>query len=333
MGLEMATVRNSAENNLLSYNQPTSWIGGRRDKSIPFEIDNQVFRWDVDGTEVCPFWAQPYEPNNFYGSEDCTQIYYNSRWNDLSCRRTLSIICELRTCNPTCDSPLLNGNGQYGGSTYQLYPNQAFGGQSSGSSSSTSSGVMSSVVLTGNEAPVVSNPVSTSPSEYLTASPSTTEADILAGATDLINIRKTQGTHCVTYFQSTVTHKNWQEASDFCISKGLLLASARDHYENNLLATYYGNIWLNGRRKTEDRSQADSEIFIWKAAGYDDNIRCNDYWEMYQPNDALGTESCLKLFYNGEWQDANCASILDSPVICERRYCNPTSTPCDDPDA
>lgn len=49
VGLEMATIRNRAENNLLNKdNYPQSWIGGERDGS--------VFRWYTDGEIVCPYW-------------------------------------------------------------------------------------------------------------------------------------------------------------------------------------------------------------------------------------------------------------------------------------
>jgi hypothetical protein len=321
LGLTMATVRNQAENDLLSDNQPDSWLGGRRDMNVPYDINNQVFRWYTDDVLVCPFWSKPSEPNNFGGEEDCTQIYYSSKWNDLRCSRQLHIVCELRTCSPQCDSPQL-------GQSYQSF-------QTSVSSSSSSVTIQSGQIINVNvatSAPTVAPSVSAEP-WMLPSTPTYIENLILNAIPELVSIKKTVGAHCTTYFETNQNDMTWEEASMFCESRGLQLASARDYYENQLLTQYYGDIWLSGRRLSDDVNDPFHETFSWFESGapsYD--LRCNNYWSDYEPNNYKNTESCIKLFFNGEWNDYDCDKRLNnSPVVCERRQCNPTNTECELP--
>lgn len=141
---------------------------------------------------------------------------------------------------------------------------------------------------------------------------------------------KVAGASCVSYFKTTATGLNWDQAKYFCLSKGLGLATTRDFYENQLLGVNYPNSWLGGRRKSEDKSLPEHSIFVWHTLSGYDEMRCES-WNAFEPNDWSGQESCVTVNNKMKWNDFNCDSKSGAPVICERRYCNPISTPCDDP--
>jgi hypothetical protein len=103
-GLELAQQRNEEELKLLR-GEGTFWMGAVRS-----DADAHQWVWgepdsttDVD----CLFW-QPGEPNNPHG-EKCLHGNWGDGWNDRTCGGGDGVICEKRTCVPSCDHLRVNG--------------------------------------------------------------------------------------------------------------------------------------------------------------------------------------------------------------------------------
>lgn len=263
--LKMATVRNTLENKVLSKGQPDSWLASRR-KGHVLSSDYNVFINVYDGSEVCSFWS-PWEPNNFGGSEECVQIYYGSRWNDLGCQRKLSIVCEDRICVPDCDGPNAPKETEGDSGTDPTIP--------------------------------------PSTSSILVIPPNVVENAITHGNDNIVESMTAHGANCVTYFKTNLK-VTWQEGIDYCESVGLAMAATTNQLELRLLNYFTSNdqTWLRAQRTTVSQHSFEwSETFIFEALPISE--ACS-FWNVNEPNNHGGVESCI-CTYGSKWNDVRCS--------------------------
>lgn len=69
-------------------NSHSFWIG------LNDFLKKSSFRWSDNSAYDFSKW-NPNEPNNSNGKEDCVQISYKYRWNDLPCFAQLQFICKI----------------------------------------------------------------------------------------------------------------------------------------------------------------------------------------------------------------------------------------------
>lgn len=93
-GMRLAIINSRAENDYVQgqinlRGQGASWLGAD-DLS-----EEGTFRWS-DGTKVVDGYQQwqDGEPNDYFGGEDCTEMYDSGTWNDLPCDYGLPSVCE-----------------------------------------------------------------------------------------------------------------------------------------------------------------------------------------------------------------------------------------------
>ena len=99
-GLNLASARTKDENDVLSENAVHAWIDGVRRHTGAVS-----WLWRSDRTPIiCPFWHQPFEPNNLNRNENCIEMSYYGAWKDVNCNTPKRVICEQRRCQKTCQN-------------------------------------------------------------------------------------------------------------------------------------------------------------------------------------------------------------------------------------
>lgn len=124
-GGNLASIQNAAENQLIIDALNTRSLGGIIWIGFNDEAQEGTFVWYDQSPITYTNWA-PGEPNNS-GDEDCTQLYPNGQWNDLSCTSGNSAsVFEISLCpQPTITNADLICNGN----TTNLVANTILGSQ------------------------------------------------------------------------------------------------------------------------------------------------------------------------------------------------------------
>ncbi|CAG2193307.1 CD206 [Mytilus edulis] len=327
---------------LSGSNSHSFWIG------LNDFLKKSSFRWSDNSAYDFSKW-NPNEPNNYNGKEDCVQISYKYRWNDLPCFSQLQFICKiskgtrlkttLKPQKPVTASASLCGSGNwYRFNGYCYMPDPLYGRDSA----KTWYDAQNYCNANGGG---LADIHSKAENDFVFSLVGYWKDDNCNNRFGFVCKKPYHGTGTITpkplvpikgnkcfYVSKGLPLKTWDQALQYCANfgTGFQLAAISNDVEQAFLTSLVEglteNVWIGFNSRKEFRH------FIWQ----DNSQTTYTNWNGGEPNgdwrfrnDPSKGENCVEMYVKGStagtWNDKPCMTHRN--VICEARKVAGQPTP------